>query len=85
MKTVVVTGTSGYIASQLLPALAERYDLRLLDVYSTNRDGEEVAGVNIVQLDDPDLEAYREHFRGADRVVHLAYNKGGVQGFQGRG
>lgn len=85
MKTVVVTGASGYIASQLLPVLAERYSLRLLDVRNTDRDDNEVAGIEIVRLEDPDLEAYREHFRGADGVVHLAYNKGGVQGFQGRG
>ena len=50
VKTVVITGASGYIASQLLPALAERYDLRLLDVRNTDSDGNEVAGIEIVRL-----------------------------------
>ena len=85
MGRVVVTGAAGYIASQLLPALAERYELRLLDVQNLDRRGDPVPGVHIVQLDDPDLDAYREHFRGADGVVHLAYNKGGAAGFKHRG
>jgi hypothetical protein len=84
MDTVVVTGAAGYIAAQLLPVLAERYELRLLDVQDRDRDGTVVPGINIVQLDDPDLDTYREHFRGADAVVHLAYNKGQSGGFKHR-
>jgi nucleoside-diphosphate-sugar epimerase len=36
---VVVTGATGYIASQLLPVFRQRYDLVLLDVKKTGRDG----------------------------------------------
>jgi hypothetical protein len=85
LDTVVVTGAAGYIAAQLLPVLAERYELRLLDVQDRDRDGNVVPGINIVRLDDPDLDSYCEHFRGADAVVHLAYNKGRSGGFKHRG
>lgn len=36
-KTVVVTGATGYVASRLLPAFRERYDLRLVDVTREGR------------------------------------------------
>ena len=49
-KKVLLTGATGYIAGQLLPELRERYDLRLIDVRSTNREGDEVPGVEIVDL-----------------------------------
>ena len=42
---VVVTGAAGYIASQLLPAFRERYDLVLLDNREHTRDGALVEGV----------------------------------------
>ena len=43
-KTVVVTGATGYVASQMLPTFRERYDLRLLDVTREGRGGR-VVGV----------------------------------------
>ena len=43
---VVVTGAAGYIASQLLPAFRERYDLVLLDNREHTRDGALVEGVH---------------------------------------
>ena len=72
---VVVTGASGYIASQLLPAFRERYDLVLLDTRERTRDGELVPDIAIADLRNPDREAYRSHFTGADAVVHLAFNR----------
>ena len=30
-KTVLLTGATGYIAGQVLPALRDRYDLRLIE------------------------------------------------------
>ena len=39
---VLLTGATGYIASQLLPVLRERYDLVLLDVMLPRLDGLEV-------------------------------------------
>lgn len=72
-RKVLVTGASGYIASLLLPALRQRYDLTLLDVKTTNRQGEEVEGIQIADLVDTDRDRYRHHFRGVDAVVHLGF------------
>ena len=72
-RRVVITGASGYIASLLLPAMRERYDLTLLDVRTVDRDGNEVEGVQIADLTDRNRESYRHHFRGADAVVHLGF------------
>ncbi|MCY3779209.1 MAG: NAD(P)-dependent oxidoreductase [Chloroflexi bacterium] len=79
-KKVVLTGASGTIAGDLLPALRERYDLTLLDTRTTNKDGDEVEGVRIVNLLDKDRDAYRGHFSGADAVVHCAYYRVQDQG-----
>jgi nucleoside-diphosphate-sugar epimerase len=70
---VVVTGATGYIASQLLPAFRQRYDLALLDVRPTDRYGREVEGVRIADLLAEDWETHGRHFRGAHAVVHLGY------------
>lgn len=72
-RKVVITGASGYIAGLMLPALRERYDLTLLDLKTTNRQGEEVEGVIVVDLLDRDRDACREYFRGADAVVHCGF------------
>lgn len=73
MKRVVVTGAAGKIAGQVLPALRERYDLVLLDVRDTDRQGKRLDGVHIVDLTEANRDAYREHFRGADGVVHFGF------------
>lgn len=70
---VLVTGASGKIAGQVLPALRERYELVLLDVKTTNRDGEEIEGIQIADLVDKDRDAYRHHFTGCDAVVHFGF------------
>jgi hypothetical protein len=80
-KTVVVTGATGYVASQLLPAFRERYDLRLVDVTREGRGGWVVEDAIVHDLRDPDLEKHRPFFRGANAVVHLAYNR--ARGFRG--
>jgi UDP-glucose 4-epimerase len=72
-RKVLVTGASGYIASLLLPALRERYDLTLLDVKKTDRNGNEVEGIQIVDLVDQNRDQYRHHFQGVDAVVHLGF------------
>lgn len=79
-RKVVLTGASGTIAGVLLPALRERYDLTLLDSRSTDKDGSEVAGVEIVDLLDKDRDSYRQHFAGADAVLHCAYYRVQDQG-----
>lgn len=85
-RTVLVTGATGYIASQMLPTFRERYDLRLIDVRDTGRDGNAVEGVQIASmLDGPD-EVIRPLFTGCDAVVHLAYHRGALTtGPSGRG
>jgi nucleoside-diphosphate-sugar epimerase len=76
--TVLVTGATGYIASQMLPTFRERYDLRLIDVRDTDRDGKPVEGAQVASmLDGPD-EEIRPLFKGADAVVHLAYHRGSL-------
>jgi hypothetical protein len=70
---VVLTGATGYIASQLLPAFRERYDLRLIDARRENGSGQVVDGVEVVDLlaaSPGDLEPF---FSGVDVVVHAAY------------
>ena len=74
-RKVVITGASGYIASLLLPAFRERYDLTLLDVRTVDRDGNDVEGVQIADLMQRDRDSYRHHFRGADAVVHLGFTR----------
>ncbi len=71
---VVVTGAAGYVASQMLPAFRERYNLVLLDNRDRTRTGALVEGVTITDLCDTDRESYRALFTGADAVVHLAFN-----------
>jgi hypothetical protein len=63
---VLVTGATGYIASQLMPLLRERYEVVALDV----RDN---PGVIRADLLSEDVDELRKHFRGVDAVVHLSY------------
>jgi len=77
-RRVLVTGATGYVASQLLPTFRERYDLRLIDVRDTDRDGNVVPGAQIVDLLGGPDEVIRPLFTGCDAVVHLAYHRGSV-------
>lgn len=70
---VLLTGASGYIAGLLLPTFRERYDLTLLDVRTTDRDGNPVADVQIADLSNPDRDEYRTFFRSNDAVVHCGF------------
>lgn len=72
-RKVVVTGAAGKVAGQVLPALRERYDLVLLDVKQTNREGELVPGVQLADLVERNRDHYRHHFQGADAVVHFGF------------
>ena len=72
---VLLTGATGYIAGQLLPAFRERYDLTLIDLRDKDASGERVEGVEVVDLlsaDDPALEPF---FSDADVVVHCGHFK----------
>ena len=80
-KTVLLTGASGYIASQLRDELNARYDLRMVDVRAEDRAGDLVPGVEVADLIDPDRTRYAALFEGVDAVVHLGYKRSG--GFGG--
>ncbi len=80
---ILITGASGYIASQMLKEYRDRYDLTLIDAVNTNRTGEVVEGVEVVDLIDTDRSNYERYFDGQDAVIHLAYKRsspGGVYG-----
>lgn len=72
-KRVVLTGASGYVARRMIGGLRERFDLVCLDATDRARDGTRLADVHVVDLTDPDRGRYREHFRGADAVIHCAF------------
>ncbi|MVA74448.1 NAD-dependent epimerase/dehydratase family protein [Auraticoccus sp. F435] len=74
-RRVVLTGATGYIAGQLLPAFRERYDLVLVDVRDHDRDGRPVAGVQVLDLLDDPGDRFGELCRGADAVVHAGHLK----------
>jgi hypothetical protein len=72
-KKVVLTGASGLIAGQMLPVLREHYDLIPLDVRTADRHGNEVEGVQVVDLLDRNRDVYRHYFRDAYAVVHSGF------------
>jgi len=74
-RKVVVTGASGYVAGRMLDDLRARYDLVLLDVKTTHRDGHEVEDIRVADLLNRDRDAYRAHFSGADAVVHCGFTR----------
>jgi hypothetical protein len=72
-RRVVVTGASGYVAQRMFPELAARWDLLPIDVRDTTSDGRAVPGIIVADLSDPNRDGYRQHFRGADAVIHCAF------------
>ena len=74
-RKVLLTGASGYIASQILPSFQDQYDMALVDVNDSDRQGFKVPGVEITDLGDPDLSKYSHHFKYVDTVVHLGYKR----------
>src|SRR5687768_1174115 len=72
-RRILVTGASGYVASQMLPTLRERYECTLVDARNTDRNGDPVEGLQVADLTNSDLDVNRALFSGVDTVVHLAY------------
>jgi hypothetical protein len=72
-RRVVLTGASGYVAQRMFPELAERWDLVPIDVRPTTRDGKPVPGIIVADLTNRDRNAYRQHFKGADAVIHCGF------------
>jgi hypothetical protein len=70
-RRVLVTGAAGYIAGQLLPAFRERFDLSLVDVSRTHaRDGQEVEGVEVLDILDDPADRLQDLCSQADTIVH---------------
>jgi hypothetical protein len=65
-RRILITGAAGEITRQLLPAFRARYDLVLLDI----RRSEHASDIVIADVSDPDIEKYRDYFRGVDAIVH---------------
>ena len=74
-RSVLLTGATGYIAGLLLPALRERYELRLTDTRSTDRNGQAVDGVNIADLLGASASELASLVAGVDTIVHCAYHR----------
>lgn len=72
-RKILVTGASGLVAGQVLPALLERYDVTLTDICTINRNGEEVPNIQIADLTDENRDTYRHLFTGQDAVVHFGF------------
>jgi hypothetical protein len=72
---VLLTGATGYIAGQLLPAFRERYDLELLDVRDEDRYGNRIEGVEIADLLGDDKARLERLFSDAEVVVHTGHQK----------
>ena len=70
---VVVTGASGYVVQRMWQELNARYEIVALDSRTTSADGTPIAGINICDLTDENRDLYRQHFRGADAVIHSAF------------
>ena len=81
MTTVLVTGAAGYIASYLLPLFRECYTLRLVANRDVDGLGRPVEGLQVRDVSDPNrMDDYRDLFRGADAVVHLAFIRASGRG-----
>lgn len=74
MTTVLMTGAAGYVASYILPAFRERFDLRLVDNRDVDGLGRPVDGLQVRDISDLNrMDEYRDLFQGVDAVVHLAH------------
>ncbi len=85
MKRVAITGACGRIIQRVLPGLAERFELTLLDLRDTTFDGEQVDGVHKIDLLENDRTKYRELFRGHDAVIHSGFVRAPHGGMAGTG
>ena len=72
-RRVVLTGACGRVAQRMFKPLAERWDVLAMDVRDKGPDGKPVPNVVIADLTNPDRNAYRQHFRGADAVIHCGF------------
>ena len=74
-KKILITGATGYVASQILPYMSDNYETVLLDTNCSDRAGEKQEGINVADLIDSDLSKYSHFFENVDGVIHLAYKR----------
>ena len=72
-RRVVITGAAGYVAQRMFRALDERWEVVPIDVRDKTREGKSVPRLVVADLTEPDRNAYRQHFRGADAVIHCGF------------
>jgi hypothetical protein len=72
-RRVVLTGAAGYVAQRMFKALDERWDVVPIDIRNTDRQGKPVPRLIVSDLTNPDRNAYRQHFKGADAVIHCGF------------
>jgi NAD dependent epimerase/dehydratase family len=72
-RKVVLTGAAGYVAQRMFKALDERWDVMPIDIKHTDRAGKPVPRLIVSDLTNPDRNAYRQHFKGADAVIHCGF------------
>ena len=70
-RNVLITGASGYIASQLLPTFREIYNLTLIDVTSETHQSGSLSDVKITDLLSSNQAEYACYFNEVDSVLHL--------------
>ncbi len=76
-RKVVITGACGKVSSLLIPELSQHYDLTLIDVKPGERQGEELENLITADLVDQDRDQYRQHFAGADTIIHNGFFRTG--------
>jgi hypothetical protein len=81
-RSILLTGATGYIAGQLLPALRERYDLRLTDARNTDREGQPAEEVIVADLLAAPAAELAPLLAGVDTIVHCAYHQPAGDGIQ---
>jgi NAD+ dependent glucose-6-phosphate dehydrogenase len=72
-RRVVITGAAGYVAQRMFKALDERWDVVPIDIKDKTREGNAVPRLVVSDLTQPDRNAYRRHFTGADAVIHCGF------------
>ncbi len=82
-RKVLVTGASGYVASQMLEEFSEIYELVLADVTDTDRNGNQLEGIQVADFINTDRSQYQHLFEGVDTVIHLSYKRSSAGGVLG--
>jgi hypothetical protein len=72
-RRVVLTGAGGRVAQRMVKALDARWDVLPIDIKATAHDGTPIPRAVVADLTNPDRNAYRQHFRGADAVIHCGF------------